>query len=125
MQTVNLATHPVVQTEYGRWQPLNTPLGVTAFGISAMVCDPGEDFDIAHDEAESGQEEAYVVVSGRAEFTVGDRTLEVPAGGLLAVTDPSTRRSYRALEPGTRIVCVGGRPTGEPVDYGEWIRAAG
>ena len=41
------------------------------------------------------------------------------------LTDPSTRRSYRALEPGTRIVCVGGRPTGEPVDYGEWIEEAG
>src|SRR5690242_20358378 len=70
MARVDLTKHPITATEYGRWQPLNGPLGVTAFGINAMVCDPGETFDIRHDETESAHQEAYVVVAGRAEFTI-------------------------------------------------------
>ena len=65
MPVVDLTAHPTVTTPYGRWQPLNGPLGVAGFGISAIVCDPGEEFDIEHDEAESGQQEAYIVVAGR------------------------------------------------------------
>src|SRR5437764_12768093 len=66
MSRVDLTKLPIVATEFGRWQPLNGPLGVNAFGINAIVCDPGETFDIRHDEADSGHQEAYVVVSGRA-----------------------------------------------------------
>ncbi len=64
MPAVRLSDHPVVATEYGRWQPLNEPLGVTGFGINAIVCDPGEEFDIEHTEEDSGQQEAYIVVAG-------------------------------------------------------------
>jgi len=71
MPVVDLSDHPIVKTAYGRWQPLNGPLGVAGFGISAIVCDPGEEFDIEHDETDSGQQEVYVVVAGRATFTIG------------------------------------------------------
>ena len=66
MATVDLSTLPVKPTSFGRWQQLNGPLGLQAFGMNAIVCDPGEEFDIAHDESETGHQEAYVVVSGRA-----------------------------------------------------------
>jgi quercetin dioxygenase-like cupin family protein len=123
MSRVDLTKHPIVATEFGRWQPLNGPLGVTAFGINAMVCDPGETFDIRHDETESGHQEAYVVVSGRAEFTIDDDTVEAGPGTLIAVPDPASVRAYRALEPETRIVCVGAAP-GEAYPYGDWITEA-
>jgi hypothetical protein len=71
MPVVDLTAHPTVTTPYGRWQPLNGPLGVAGFGISAIVCDPGEEFDIEHDETESGQQEAYIVVAGRGFFRIG------------------------------------------------------
>ena len=80
MPVVDLTDHPTVKTPYGRWQPLNGPLGVAGFGISAIVCDPGEEFDIEHDETDSGQQEAYVVVAGRATFRIGDEQVE-PAPG--------------------------------------------
>ena len=73
MATVDLTTLPVKPTSFGRWQQLNGPLGLQAFGMNAIVCDPGEEFDIAHDESETGHQEAYVVVSGRAVFTVRRR----------------------------------------------------
>ena len=34
--------------------------------------------------------------------------------------DPAETRGYRALEPGTRIVCFGAGPGAED-DYGAWI----
>jgi mannose-6-phosphate isomerase-like protein (cupin superfamily) len=123
MPSVDLTTTPVVTTVYGRWQPLNRPLGVTAFGINAMACEPGEDFDISHDEVESGQQEAYVVVSGRVEFSVGGDTVSAGPGQVVSAPDPRAVRSYRALEPGSRMVCIGAAP-GNPEPYGEWITDA-
>jgi uncharacterized cupin superfamily protein len=124
MPAVRLADHPVVATEYGRWQPLNEPLGVSGFGINAIVCDPGEEFDIEHTEEDSGQEEAYIVVAGSAIFTVDGAETEAPAGTIVSISDPKATRSYRAAAPGTRIVCVGGAPTGEAVEFGTWITEA-
>jgi uncharacterized cupin superfamily protein len=124
MSAVRLSDHPVVATEFGRWQPLNEPLGITGFGINAMVCDPGEEFDIEHAETDSGQEEAYIVVAGSAVFTIDGAETEAPAGTVVSVPNSAAVRSYRAAEPGTRIVCVGGEPAGGPVDYGTWITEA-
>ena len=123
MPSIDLASHPVVPTEYGRWQPLNEPLGLTAFGISAMVCDPGEEFDIEHTEADTGQQETYVVVTGRARFRIGSDHVEAGPGTVVSVPDPQQVRSYEALEPATRIVCVGAAPSPADADaaYGVWI----
>ena len=100
MPTADLATHPVTTTPYGRWQALNAELGITGFGINAIVCDPGETIDTEHDETDSGQHEAYIVVAGRAEFRVGSDVSEAGPGTIVAVADPAVTRSFRALEPG-------------------------
>jgi mannose-6-phosphate isomerase-like protein (cupin superfamily) len=118
---VDLNAHPTVKTAYGRWQPLNEPLGVAGFGISAIVCDPGEEFDIEHDETDSGQQEAYVVVAGRATFRIGSEQVEAGPGQVVSAPDPATVRSYGALEPGTRIVCIGAAAGGGDQGYGNWI----
>jgi uncharacterized cupin superfamily protein len=123
MPVVDLTDHPIIATEFGRWQPLNGALGVGGFGISAIVCDPGEEFDIEHDESESGQQEVYLVVAGRAAFQIGGETVEAGPGEVVSAPDPAATRSYRALEPGTRMVCVGAQPTGAQ-DYGDWITDA-
>jgi hypothetical protein len=104
MPILDLAAAPVTATTYGRWQAPNDPLGITAFGRSAMVCDPGESIDTAHDETDSGQQEVYVVVAGRP--------------------DPSVPRSFRPLEPGTRVVCVGAAPAADAPVFGGWIAEA-
>ncbi|HYW28501.1 MAG TPA: hypothetical protein VE824_01735 [Gaiellales bacterium] len=123
MPAVDLSTIPVKATPYGRWQQLNGPLGLDAFGLNAVVCEPGEDIGISHDEAETGHQEVYIVVSGRAAFTIGDEQIEAGPGTVVAASDPAATRDYRALEPNTRIVCVGAAP-GEPHPYGEWIDEA-
>jgi hypothetical protein len=39
---------------------------------------------------------------------------------VVSAPDPAANRTYEALEPGTRIVCIGAAP-GEAHPYGEWI----
>jgi quercetin dioxygenase-like cupin family protein len=104
----------------GRWQPLNDRLGIRNFGISAVAMDPGDDFDIEHDEADCGHQEAYVVISGRAGFRIGGEELEAGPGDVVAVPDPTETRDYWAVEPGTRIICLGAGPGAEH-PYGRWI----
>jgi uncharacterized cupin superfamily protein len=123
MSAVDLRSHSHIATEFGRWQALNGPLGVAAFGVNAIVCDPGEQFDIAHDETDSGHQEVYVVVSGLAEFTIGDDRVQAASGVVVSAPDPAAVRSYRALEPETRIVCIGAAPGREDA-YGDWITEA-
>jgi mannose-6-phosphate isomerase-like protein (cupin superfamily) len=114
---------PVTEIPAGRWQPLNERLGIRTFGVSAVVLDPGEDADIEHDELEAGHQEVYVVVAGRAAFRLGEEEVEAGPGDVVAVPDPGETRDFRALEPGTRIVCFGAGPGAEH-PYGEWIKRA-
>jgi uncharacterized cupin superfamily protein len=120
MPSVDLASHPIQPTPFGRWQQLNDALELKAFGMNAIVCDPGEDFDIEHEESDTGHQEAYIVVAGRAEFQIGDERIEAGPGTVVTAPDPAATRSYRALEPETRIVCVGTAIAGAH-PYGQWI----
>jgi quercetin dioxygenase-like cupin family protein len=117
---LHLPDVPETAIAAGRWQPLNKRLGIRAFGVNAVVMDPGDDADIGHDESDCGHQEVYVVVSGRAAFRLGDEQVEAGPGDVVAVPDPAEMRDYRALEPGTRIVCFGAGPGAEH-PYGEWI----
>ena len=117
---VHLSEVPETVISSGRWQPLNDRLDIRNFGISAVAMDPGDDFNIEHDEADGGHQEVYVVVTGRAGFRVGDEEFEAGPGDVVAVPDPGETRNYWAVEPGTRIVCLGAGPGAEH-DYGAWI----
>jgi hypothetical protein len=121
MAIVKLDDVPIVPTEDGRWQALNAPLGISGFGINAFNVDTDEDTDSAHDESGSRQEELYVVVAGRAVITVGGTPYEAGVGTIVSATDPSEIRSFRALEDGTRVVCIGAKPGTGDEGYGDWI----
>ena len=121
MPSVSLHDHPVVEGSFGRMQALNGPLGITAFGVNGVVFDPDEGQDHAHTETDEMQQEVYIVVAGKASFTVGDETFEAPAGTVVSAPDPAVTRGYTALEPGTRIVCIGAPPQASAPEYGAWI----
>ncbi len=48
------------------------------------------------------------MLAGRATFTLGDETLDAPAGTVVFIRDPDVRRHARAEEPGTSVLAVGG-----------------
>jgi mannose-6-phosphate isomerase-like protein (cupin superfamily) len=63
-----------------------------------------------------------VVVAGRARFRIGEEQVEAGPGQVVSAPDPASVRSYGALEPGTRIVCIGA--AGSDPGYGKWIADA-
>jgi mannose-6-phosphate isomerase-like protein (cupin superfamily) len=105
---MNATTITELTRENG-WAPLRAHLGARAFGINAYTKNAGEQVVGEHKEEASGHEELYLVVAGRARFTVESEEREAPVG--TAVLVPSgTTRAAEALEDGTTILVVGGRP---------------
>jgi tetratricopeptide (TPR) repeat protein len=91
--------------------PLRETLGVAAFGVNAWTKDAGEQLVGEHNEARSGHEELYVVVDGRATFTVDGEERDAPAGTAVLVA-PASKRGAVAAEDGTTVLVVGRRPDG-------------
>ena len=95
------------------WLPLRRALGATGFGIGAWTAaEAGDELIEAHDETSTGaggQQELYLVLGGRATFTVGDREVDAPAGTMVLV-EVGTHRSAVAAEADTTVLVVGGRP---------------
>lgn len=88
---------------------------VRSFGISAYRSKAAGDLISEHDEEGfriglSGQEELYIVVTGRATFTVNGERVDAPAGSVIFVRDPAATRGAVADEPGTSVIAIGGKP---------------
>jgi tetratricopeptide (TPR) repeat protein len=105
-----------------RWHPIRTELGITTFGINAWrAAEAGERVIGEHDELgddSTGHEELYLVLAGRASFTVGGETFDAPAGQLVFVR-PEVKRSATAEEAGTVVLVVGG-PRAEAFSITAW-----
>jgi len=86
---------------------------VTGFGVNAWTATVAGDALIeAHDETSTGagaHEELYLVLTGRATFTIAGEELDAPSGTLVLI-DVGTRRSAVAAEPDTTVLVLGGRP---------------
>jgi hypothetical protein len=97
-------------------------LGINAFGINAFTANAGEHLIEEHDETGSGagrHEELYVVIAGRARFTIDGSEHEARAGTLVFLPDPESRRTATALEDGTTAIAVGGA-AGRPYEVSAW-----
>jgi mannose-6-phosphate isomerase-like protein (cupin superfamily) len=106
------------------WLAMRHALGVEAFGLNAYRApSAGVEIIEPHDEAggagAGGHQELYLVLSGRATFTVGDSTFEARAGSFVFIPDPALRRVAVADEPGTTIVAVGAEK-GVAFEPSEW-----
>lgn len=97
--------------------PVRHTLGFQPAGVNAWIADTGGQLIPPHEE-DSGNEELYVVVRGRATFTVGDETADAPAGTFLFVP-AEIYRTAAAEEDGTIVFVVGGT-VGEAFNAGGW-----
>jgi uncharacterized cupin superfamily protein len=91
---------------YG-FRKIRRELGVTAFGINALVLPPGYETGVHyHDE----QEETYFVHQGEVEIHFGDGQSHRLGPGGIARVDATTQRSLRnAGDEDAVIVVVGGK----------------
>jgi len=109
--------------------PVRIPLGIDAFGVNAYGArETGGRVIEEHDELGAGagrHEELYVVLSGHARFTVDGEELDAPAGTLVFVRDPASRRGATAAAPDTTVLVVGGTvgKAFEPSPWEAWLEA--
>jgi tetratricopeptide (TPR) repeat protein len=105
------------------WRPVRRTLGVEAFGVNAYTAEnAGDEIVEDHDETGSGaggHQELYVVIAGRATFTVDGKEFDAPAGTLVFLRDPKVRRAAVAAEPNSTVLAVGGEP-GEAYEVSPW-----
>jgi quercetin dioxygenase-like cupin family protein len=93
---------------YG-FRKIRRELGVSAFGINAIVLPPGYSTGIHyHDE----QEETYFVHRGEVEFRLGDGATHVLGPGGLVRVDPATHRGMRNVGEDDAIIVVAGGKDG-------------
>jgi hypothetical protein len=110
------------------WYPLQHALGIDTFGANLFVAgDPNQTLVEEHDERASGQQELYLILEGEAVFELDDEQAHLGRGTALAVTDPSVRRSARAVTSGTALLIVGAssepfKSTWNPAHFSEIAR---
>jgi quercetin dioxygenase-like cupin family protein len=90
------------------WRPIRRRLGITAFGTNAYTGKAGQRVVEEHRE-QDGHQEMYVVIRGRATFTLGDDEVDAPAGTIV-YAHPGTKRGAIAVEDDTAILAVGAKP---------------
>jgi mannose-6-phosphate isomerase-like protein (cupin superfamily) len=90
---------------YG-FRKVRAPLGITAFGVNAIVYPPGmEGFLHYHDT----QDELYIVHSGTARFEVDGEERELGPGGLVHVESTTPRKVSNIGDDDLVLVVIGGK----------------
>jgi mannose-6-phosphate isomerase-like protein (cupin superfamily) len=123
-RTASISEIGPVREDYGPdWHSVRHHLGITGFGINVQDADAGQTAIEGHTEQATGDEELYVVVAGAIELVVDQESVELHEGWA-AVVEPAAYRSATALQDGTRVVFVGGRP-GAAYQAPDWDRSGG
>jgi quercetin dioxygenase-like cupin family protein len=99
------------------WRPVRRRFGITAFGTNAYTANAGQRVVEEHSES-GGHQELYVVLRGRATFTLDGEKIDAPAGTLV-FAQPGTKRGAIAAEDGTAVLGVGAKP-GEIFEPSPW-----
>ena len=88
------------------FRKIRSALGVTAFGINALVLPPGHDgFLHFHDT----QDEVYFVHRGRIAIEVDGETRELGEGGLVHVESTTPRKLSNPFEDEAIVIALGGK----------------
>ena len=114
------ATHldDIAAAQWPYWAPIRHHFGMRAFGVNAWRGGPGDEVIKGHNESENGHEELYIVLSGRATFTVGGEEIDAPTGMCVCISDPALERVAVAQEASTVVLSIGNTPGGAYV--GGW-----
>jgi hypothetical protein len=100
------------------WRPIRRRFDIRAFGVNAYTAERAGQRVVEEHREKDGHEELYVVVSGRATFTLDGEEHDAPAGTLVHCP-PGTLRSAMAAEPGTTVLGIGAK-AGEVFEPSAW-----
>jgi len=101
----SIATLDELGDGYG-FRKVRQPLGVTAFGVNAVVYPPGHDgFEHYHDT----QDELYFVHRGKVRVEVEGETRDLEAGGLFHAESTTPRKISNPFDEDAILFIVGGK----------------
>jgi tetratricopeptide (TPR) repeat protein len=102
------------------WRPVRRRFGIRAFGVNAYSPrEAGAQVVEEHSEEQLGHEEIYLVLRGRARFSLDGDQRELGPGELVFVRDPKVRRGAVGLTDDTIVLALGGTP-GEAYETSAW-----
>ena len=101
------------------WRPVRKHFGIKAFGVNAYMSREGGMIVETHTERQLEHEEIYLVLRGRALFTIGGHEHELGQGQLVFVQDPALKRGAVALTADAAVLALGGKP-GAPYEVSAW-----
>jgi hypothetical protein len=107
------------------WRPIRRRLGIRAFGVNAYTSERVGGWVVEEHVEGSGHQELYIVIAGRARFTLDGDELDAPAGTIVYLRDHGVRRKAVAEEEGTTVLAIGGWPDRpfEPSPWEWWFEA--
>jgi quercetin dioxygenase-like cupin family protein len=89
------------------FRKVRKPLGVTEFGVNAVVLPPGF---TSRRHFHERQQELYLVLEGEIEFELGEERHTLGAGGLARVDAPTVRSLRNTSDTDEAVYfCVGGQ----------------
>jgi tetratricopeptide (TPR) repeat protein len=105
----DLERYPIAGQDGLTWRPVRRHFDIRAFGVNAYTAEEAGQRVVEEHREEGGHEELYVVIAGRATFTLDGEEHDAPAGTLVHCT-PGTLRGAVAAEPGTTVLGIGAKP---------------
>jgi quercetin dioxygenase-like cupin family protein len=100
------------------WRLARKSLDAKAFGFNVVEIEPGGQIP-EHDEAESGQEEVFLVLGGEGVFVAGDEEHPAPAGTFIRYSPEVVRTVRNRSEAPVRVLLIG-VPGDSGYEIGDW-----
>jgi mannose-6-phosphate isomerase-like protein (cupin superfamily) len=88
------------------FRKIREPLGVTAFGVNAVVLPPGHDGFLHYHDT---QDELYFVHRGRVRVEVEGETRDLGEGGLFHCESTTPRKVSNPFDEEAIVLAVGGK----------------
>jgi mannose-6-phosphate isomerase-like protein (cupin superfamily) len=114
----DLEKYPIANQDGLTWRPVRRHFGITSFGVNAYTAEEAGQRVVEEHREKDGHDELYVVLSGRATFTLEGDEHDAPAGTLVHCP-PGTLRGAIATEPGTTVIGIGAK-AGEVFQPSGW-----
>jgi uncharacterized cupin superfamily protein len=118
-KVANINNVPPFKASWSKgWHSIRHHFGITGFGVNAATRAKGESITPEHDEVETGQQELFIVIDGKAEFILDGKKTTLSKGDMIAI-EPEVKRQATALTTPTVVLTVGGTP-GKAYEIGPW-----
>jgi uncharacterized cupin superfamily protein len=99
------------------WRLARKALGTSSFGFNLVEIAPGGQIP-EHDEAQSGQDEVYIVLEGEAVLRIDGEEHSAPAGTFASIEPPVSRTILNRSDTPVTALLIGVDPSGGYVSPG-------